>query len=122
MRSRYETRYGFDYLIREILFAVEKEPSYRSKITLEMEGHSSEEISYHVLLLAEANLIEAEVSARETAEYKPKRLTWEGHEFLEAIRQETRWKKVKDVMEEVGGFVFEIAKPVAINLIKTLAT
>jgi hypothetical protein len=53
-----------------------------------MEGHSREEISYHVLLLAEANLIKAEISTRQTAEYKPKRLTWEGHEFLEAIGQE----------------------------------
>ena len=81
-------------LVREILLAVEEEPSYRSKINLEIAGHSREEVSYHVLLLAEANLIEAEVSARQAAEHKPKRLTWEGHEFLEAIRQETRWKKV----------------------------
>ncbi|HLO32744.1 MAG TPA: DUF2513 domain-containing protein [Anaerolineales bacterium] len=105
-------------LARKILLMVEQQPTYRQKITLDIPGYSSEEISYHVLLLAEANLIETEISSRQSAEYKPKRLTWEGHEFLDAVKQDARWKKVKDVMEDVGGFVFEIAKPVAISLIK----
>jgi len=45
-------------------------------------------------------------------------LTWEGHEFLESIRDDARWGKVKDVMGKVGGFVYEIAKSVAIELMK----
>jgi DNA-binding transcriptional ArsR family regulator len=105
-------------LVRKILFEIERQPFTRGKITLEIEGYSHEEISYHVLLLSEADLIEADVSARASAEYKPIRLTWQGHEFLEAVRDEARWNKLKDMMGKVGGFVYEIAKPLAIDLLK----
>jgi hypothetical protein len=106
-------------LVRKILLEIERQPFTHGKITLEIEGYSREEISYHVLLLSEANLIEAEVSARASAEYKPIRLTWQGHEFLESVRDEARWNKLKDIMGRVGGFVYEIARPVAIELLKS---
>lgn len=105
-------------LARRILFEVELAGTYRDKLTLHLDDYSSEQISYHTLLLSEAGLIEMEASSRHTAEFKPKRLTWEGHEFLDAVREDKRWHEVKRIMGTVGGFVFEIAKPVAIELLK----
>ena len=106
-------------LARQILFAIESAPSYRTKLTLDIPGFNREQISYHVLLLSEAGLIEKEVSSRQTAEFKPTRLTWEGHEFLEAVREDMSWKEVKSILAKAGGFVFEIAKSIAIDLLKS---
>jgi len=46
------------------------------------------------------------------------RLTWQGHDFLEAIKDETRWSNIKKVMDEAGGFVLSIARQVAFDMLK----
>src|SRR5260221_9662339 len=64
------------------------------------------EATYHVQLLNEAGLIEAEcLQSMDEGDFHwyPKRLTWEGHQFLDASRDEGRWKKVKDVVKEKTG-------------------
>ena len=72
------------------------------------------------MLLAEAGLIEADdLSSMANIEWKPKRLTWQGHEFLDAARDNNRWNQVKATMGKVGGFVFEVGKQVLIELIKS---
>ena len=86
-------------LIRKILFEVEKAPySGPDWIDLEIEGHSRGEISYQVLLLWEAGLIEGVDASGRGSDYRPIRLTWDGHEFLEAVKDDTRWAKVKNAM------------------------
>ncbi len=51
--------------------------------------------------------------------FLPGSLTWDGHEFLELARNETRWNKAKDIMVNyVGGFVFDILKQLLITLAK----
>ena len=93
---------------------------------LSIEGYSTEKISYHVKIMAEAELIEtAEVFANSVyAEYGgikiyvPIELTWWGHEFLEAVRDDSRWSKVKSIMSKTGGFVFQIASSVAVKLLE----
>lgn len=38
-------------------------------------------------------------------------LTWAGHEFLEASRDDSRWEKVKRLLlEKTGGLSFEVLK------------
>ena len=93
---------------------------------LGLEGYTSEQISFHVKIMAQAGLLEAaEYSANtELKEYAgdvawvPIELTWWGCEFLEAVREESRWDKVKEVMAAAGGFVFELAKAVALELMR----
>jgi hypothetical protein len=44
------------------------------------------------------------------------RLTWQGHDFLEATRNDTIWVKTKNfIMEKGGGASFEIVKAVALK-------
>ena len=89
-------------------------------IDLKFDGHSDEEVSYHTMLLDEAELIEAEEIAEIGAPSRwfPIRLTWQGHEFLDAARDETRWSKTKETMAKAGGFVFEVAKAVLVEFMK----
>ena len=53
-------------------------------------------------------------------EWQPKSLTWEGHEFLDAVRHETVWAKTKEVVKSKGGSVsFEVLKELAIQTFKS---
>ena len=82
--------------------------------------HTDQEISYQVMLLNEAKLIEAiDLSDMDGPKWKPLRLTWEGHEFVEASRDENAWQEAKRIMaEKGGGFVFELGKKLLIELVK----
>ena len=106
-------------LIRQILLEVERQPFTGKVIELGIEDHSSEEVSYHIMLLQEAGLIEAvNLSSHTNLIWKPVRLTWQGYEFLEAVKDDARWNRVKDIMGNAGGYVFEVAKAIAVALLK----
>jgi len=107
-------------LVREILIELEKRTFDQEFSDLVIEGHNSEEIMYHVKLLYEAKLIHAEdMSGTSDRYFLPGSLTWDGHEFLELARNETRWNKAKDIMKnQVGGFIFDILKELLIALAK----
>ncbi len=69
-------------------------------------------VSEHVKLPEEAGLIEARVNPR-TATRLPARLTWDGHEFLSAAKNENLWTKAEGFIQEKGGAVtFDVAKTV----------
>jgi hypothetical protein len=105
-------------LARQILLQIEAAPYDGKWVDLSLPGHSDEEVTYHIMLLAEAELIEAiNLSSHSGISWKPKRLTWAGHEFLEASRDESRWEKAKSIIREKGGgIVFSILKDLLVKL------
>ena len=107
-------------LIRQMLLKIEEHPYDLDWVELKFEGHSPEEISYHVMLLAQAGLIEADnLSTLGGPQWKAKSLTWQGQEFLEASKDEGRWNKTKKLVKEKGGgMVFEVLKTSLIELAK----
>ncbi len=47
-------------------------------------------------------------------------LTWNGHEFLDAVRDEKIWNKTKNIFIEKGStMTFELLKAVAISYTKS---
>jgi hypothetical protein len=111
-------------LIRQILSEIEAKPFDGNMIRLDLEDSVDyQQLRYHVILLREAGLIDAfepfpEGDSLQLGPVYPTRLTWEGHEFLEAARDDTRWNKAKDTMAKAGGFVFEVGKALLIELMK----
>jgi hypothetical protein len=102
-------------LVRKILMDLEACEDYGSaskQDCLTCEGTSPEKLSYHVMLLDEAGLIEAiDMSDSEGSLWEPVRLTWEGHEFLDAAREPSQWAKAKKTLtEKTGGIGFEVLK------------
>ena len=102
-------------LARKILFEIEAcEDPLGPTDDLKIDGYSDQVVSYHVKILAEAGLLEAEdVSEMGTDGFRvwAKSLTWQGHEFIEAARDETHWRKTKKlVSEKGGGLMFEVLK------------
>ncbi|MCF6337055.1 MAG: DUF2513 domain-containing protein [Gammaproteobacteria bacterium] len=99
-------------LIRSILLALEKVESAGKMQQLSIDGIAEEVLSYHVKLLFQAGLIEAhDASGVNDFKWYPVSLTWDGHEFIEAARNDTTWKNVtSQLIEKTGGLVFEVLK------------
>jgi hypothetical protein len=83
-------------LLRRILLRLENggEPSSD-------ESHRPEEIQYHIRLLDEAGLIEADEIV--PGQWWPERITWTGHELLDASRDEELWAETCRKVEAASG-------------------
>jgi len=93
-------------LVRALLMAVESHPTGFAPDEIEVSGYTQEEIAYHAFLLNEAGLVHAvEMTAfcDRSPQSKIVSLTWEGHEFLDAARELSRWKQAKDLISNIGG-------------------
>jgi len=106
-----------DDLVREILLKIEA--SQESPLTIDGLGINdwdSKAVGYHLQLLHEAGLIVANFAYADNVVYSAliERLTWDGHEFLNAIRSDTVWAKTKSkITETVGTASIEVVKAVA---------
>lgn len=108
-------------LIRKILFKIEDTIDNIGKTNLQIEGYSKEQVAYHCAILYEGGYIHAcniQYGSNEVYSFSVGRLTWEGHEFLDKIREDTIWNKTKDTIAEKGlPFVFDIVKSVSTEII-----
>ncbi len=101
-------------LVRKILMACEGHESSIAPHPLRIEGYSDEQIGYHVYLMVQAQLVEGNVLGVNHA--KATALTWEGHDFSEASRNEGLWSKAKQAAGSSGGMVLDVLKSVLIDL------
>lgn len=103
-------------LVRQILIAIEETPD--DSVDLNFEEYEEELINYHVGLLVEAGLIKGlGTQATDTTYWSPERLTWAGHEFLDAARNETVWNSAKNLVKEKGGSIpFDVLKDLLLKL------
>jgi hypothetical protein len=109
-------------LIREILLKVEADPSFDgtqskpiSAAQLGIIGHTDKEVLYHVEQLIAAEYLAGKVmKTAHMSIVMVSKLTWGGHELLDAIRDPDVWDKTKaraKAVASVGvGFLWEIAK------------
>jgi hypothetical protein len=107
-------------LVRQILLQVEaKDEETLGQQPLELEGYDLATVARHVEIMQEAGLVDAHVMRADgVPPYAARvfRLTWQGHDFLEATRNDTIWVKTKNfIMEKGGGASFEIVKAVALK-------
>lgn len=107
-------------LVRELLLKMDADPQldgtrwvrYATPAEMGITGHSAEEVGYHLNMLLEAGLIKAKGSI----ELMPviNKMTWQGHEFLDDIRDDTVWGKTKERTKGLAGvgiaLMWEIAK------------
>lgn len=102
-------------LIRALLTQIEDSDS------VHLDTYTKEQILYHKNLLLEANLVHGKTlhGDDQILVVMIDRLTWEGHEFLDAIRDENIWQQTKDSVEKISGAPIVIIKEVAINIART---
>ncbi len=100
-------------LIRELLLRIEEDPRYNGTEFLpvaSIAGHSPEEIAYHLGIMAENKLIRANVAGSIPL---ISRLTWDGHEFLDNVKDAGIWEQVKKRIEGLPGLAFPIIATIA---------
>lgn len=108
-------------LCRQILLLLEETPNCTNETEFRIAGVEPEVVSYHVKLLSDAGLIEA-IDASDFGGLKwiPLRLTWSGHEFIDATRSDTIWRKAKDKAQSVTGSLgFEAIKAALQHLVES---
>jgi len=107
-------------LIKEILLHFEAKEDWKYEKDFEIEGFDNKIVSYHTQIMYEAGLINGEAATSETGriyDVIPFRLTWQGHEFLDNIKDKSRWQKIKDIVVKKGGnFSIELIKSLAIKI------
>jgi len=106
-------------LVRQLLFEVEKNDDPYALIDPKIEGHNEVEISYHIMLLDQAGLLNAQDrSAIGVFRWSAARLTWDGHEFLDAARDDATWKEATERLSEANpGPVFDVLKALLVDII-----
>lgn len=105
-------------LVRQILLKVEQAESDPNEwIDLSFDQWTCEVVSYHSKILNDAGLIEAQdLSTLAGSDWRPMSLTWSGHEFLDAARDETVWNKAMTSLKEKSMTVpFEVLKAVVMQ-------
>lgn len=109
-------------LIRKILFLLEERPVHKSVSELPIEGYEQFNIMYHMLLLAQAGLVDFEPEKSKTGRIIKAHifgLNWAGHEFLDAVRSEKVWRKLLKYAKDKGGALpFELLKTLGTELLK----
>jgi hypothetical protein len=111
-------------LVRDLLLGIERDPQFNGTKMLSptepkelgITGHTMDEVSYHLAMLIEAGFVAGKSSGIRIGVNIPviSKLTWQGHEFLDDIRDPDIWTKTMERtkgLTSVGlAFVWEIAK------------
>ena len=105
-------------LVRLILLKIEEEYRSTAIYNLKIPHYDMETVAYHCKILKEAGLISDYDSRYADGKlwcFGVGSLTWDGNDFLDKIRDNSRWKKIKDTITQKG-------LPLAIETIKTIST
>jgi hypothetical protein len=109
-------------LIRKILFFLEARPFLKAEKVLPIEGYDRVTIMYHILLLAQAGLVDYEPELTKTGRIIKAHvigLNWAGHEFLDSVRSNKVWRKLLKYAKDKGGALpFDLLKALAVELLK----
>ena len=104
-------------LVRKILFAIEDNEDGKVDIENLVNGYDRDQIYLHVELMKEHDLVDAViVPASDGHEHRIlacriRRLTWDGHDFLDNVRKDEVWEKAKKIcLEKTGGLAFGALK------------
>lgn len=92
-------------LIRKLMLLVEQHEHGFAPRDIEIDGYTEEQIGYHSWLLGDAGLAEAiDVTTRgsDSPEAALRHLTWAGHEFLDAAKDDSTWERAKQRLASAG--------------------
>ena len=92
-------------LIRKTMLRIEEEYVSTAIYDLKVDGYTYDQVATHCKMLYEAGLLsdyKAQYAGNKIYMFGVGNLTWEGYDFLEKIRDDSIWKKVKDTAKEHG--------------------
>jgi hypothetical protein len=80
---------------------------------LDISGHSFDEVAYHLNLLIEAGFLKGRPPIDPMSMPVLSRLTWQGHEFLDDIRDESIWTKTKERLKGLPSVALSVVMQIA---------
>lgn len=113
-------------LIRKIMLAIEDLASTQQQVGEgDIKGYAPEVVSYHIMLLGQASLVKASChkALGSNVVCNASHLTWQGHEFLDKIRNQSMWNKTLMVLRDKGlDLSFDTIKAAAASVATSLIT
>ena len=115
-------------LVRRLMLAIEAQPA-GARVTgadLLVDGDDDTTVAEHLHMLIDHGFLKGTPDRAIAHRKSPLRvhihgITWKGHEFLDAVRDDTIWNKTKDKVASVGGSAtVEIVTQVATGFIKQM--
>jgi hypothetical protein len=108
-------------LIRKMVLAIEDSPTAYAP-RLEFDGYTDAQVGYHAYLLIDAGFARGQDTTTfdsDGPEAIITSLTWDGHEFADAARDDSRWTKAMGLVQEKGGAVtIAVLTQVLVGLMK----
>ena len=81
-------------------------------------GESPDSVAYHMRLLIDTGFID-QTKTQGAQAFGLRGLTWQGHDFLDSIRDPEIWRQTKEGAAKAGGFTVELLASLARGLIRT---
>ena len=95
-------------LCRKILIFVADNGELKGPLKIDIKGYSIEEIAYNLELLEEAGFLKL-VNGNSLNLLIWGSLSWEGNEYLDAIRNDRFWEKAKkQIKDKIGSASFSV--------------
>ena len=108
-------------LVRTLLLYVEVEHKGDDFLDVDVEGFEGfdqTDVYGHLDILIDAGLLK-DHHQRSDITALTNGLTWEGHDFVDSVRDDEVWRKTKEAAEHAKGWTFGIISDLAKGLIKT---
>lgn len=104
-------------LIRLILLKIEEEYGSHTLLDLSIDGYDMETVAYHCKLLFEAGFVsyyDSIYSSGGLDGFQVGSITWNGHDYLDKVRDNSVWHKTKEIIKKNG-------LPLVIDTVKTIS-
>lgn len=102
---------------RLLLYLEENHPSGPVDSTeIDIEDHSVGEVGYHLKIMADGGLIDViDTNTKDSKVFScfVKGITWQGHEFLDSVRDDGVWSHTKETLKPIASASFEVVKSIA---------
>lgn len=115
-------------LIREIMLVLEDKMEYGKNFKsaqfieiMQDKTLSVEKLAYHLGLLVECGFLKAKeykYISGEPTDYLINTITSQGQDFIDTIRQDTTWNKIKEKASSIGGFTLPLLVDIGTEYLK----
>ena len=97
-------------LMRKIMLAIESDDIF--KPGFDIEDCTNEQFKYHCNLLYQRGFTMADDMSSAAGDFwQPNGLTWEGHDYIDAVRDDTKYNRVVKTLKDKGSDLsFEVIK------------
>ncbi|AJA48315.1 hypothetical protein CPAST_c22450 [Clostridium pasteurianum DSM 525 = ATCC 6013] len=111
--------------IRDILLYVEKNTTYEypfiaaEDLISHLKDYDEDTVNYHITKVHQGGLIDV-INYRNKVPLDVSFLSWKGHEYIDAIRDDKVWEKLKNSTKDIASVSLAILVRLAEDVIKSL--